>query len=261
MSVPHPIPYQGSKRNLAQTILAYLPDDVDTLIEPFAGSAAISIASAGAGLANRHLLNDINAPLMTLWQSIIQQPEALGKQYEQLWKAQLGREQTFYNLVRERFNRSHRPHYFLYLLARCVKAAVRYNSNGEFNQSPDKRRKGKRPASMQKDILGASYLLRGKSRVVSVDYERVCQIAGTQDVIYMDPPYQGVQSNRDPRYIASIQQKRFFRLLHDLNERDISFMLSYDGRTGNKVYGEKLPESLQLLHIEIDAGRSHRRLS
>src|SRR5699024_337348 len=34
--VPHPIPYQGSKRALASTILAFFPDHVRTLIEPFA---------------------------------------------------------------------------------------------------------------------------------------------------------------------------------------------------------------------------------
>jgi hypothetical protein len=44
MSVPHPIPYQGSKRALASAILAYLPEDCVTLIEPFAGSAALSLA-------------------------------------------------------------------------------------------------------------------------------------------------------------------------------------------------------------------------
>ena len=46
MNVPHPIPYQGSKRGIARLILKYFPDDVDTLIEPFAGSAAVSLAVA-----------------------------------------------------------------------------------------------------------------------------------------------------------------------------------------------------------------------
>ncbi len=35
--VPHPIPYKGSKRNLAPAILGYLPERVGTQIEPFAG--------------------------------------------------------------------------------------------------------------------------------------------------------------------------------------------------------------------------------
>ena len=39
MKLPHPIPYQGSKRNLADQIMRFYPDDFDRLIEPFAGSA------------------------------------------------------------------------------------------------------------------------------------------------------------------------------------------------------------------------------
>jgi len=33
-------------------------------------------------------------------------------------------------------------------------------------------------------------------------------------------------------------------------------MVSYDGRTGEKQYGEPLPADLKLLHLEIRVGRS-----
>jgi len=64
MNIPHPIPYQGSKRNLASAILRYFPDDTLRLIEPFAGSAAVSIAAAYTGRAHQFLLNDLNRPLL-----------------------------------------------------------------------------------------------------------------------------------------------------------------------------------------------------
>ena len=41
---PNPFPYQGSKRRIAPQILGYLPRPVTRLVEPFAGSAAASIA-------------------------------------------------------------------------------------------------------------------------------------------------------------------------------------------------------------------------
>ena len=44
-NLPHPIQYQGSKRNLAPVILRYFPKGFNRLVEPFAGSAAISIAA------------------------------------------------------------------------------------------------------------------------------------------------------------------------------------------------------------------------
>ena len=41
-----------------------------------------------------------------------------------------------------------------------------------------------------------------------------------------------------------------------LNYRDIKYLVSYDGRTGNRVHGRKLPESLRLHLVELHAGRS-----
>lgn len=53
-SIPHPIQYQGSKRNLAHVILRYIPQNVDCLIEPFAGSAAITITAAARQMAKKY---------------------------------------------------------------------------------------------------------------------------------------------------------------------------------------------------------------
>ncbi len=45
MKVPHPIPYQGSKRNLAKCILQFFPYDIQTLFEPFSGKDVLFILS------------------------------------------------------------------------------------------------------------------------------------------------------------------------------------------------------------------------
>ena len=256
MSIPHPIPYQGSKRNIAQTIISYFPDNVDRLIEPFAGSAAVSLATAYSHKARSFLLNDVNIPLIGLWTEIIQRPEIIADAYSNLWQAQEGREREFYNIVRARFNQTHQPEDFLYLLARCVKAAVRYNCNGEFNQSPDNRRKGMKPLKMRSEITGVSRLLKGIVSLYSQDYRDVLNAANRDDLIYMDPPYQGVCSKRDTRYIEGITYNSFVEGLKKLNSRDISYIISYDGRTGSKKFGRFLPETLDLKRIEIKAGRS-----
>ena len=44
--------------------------------------------------------------------------------------------------------------------------------------------------------------------------------------------------------------------LFELNNNNVPYILSYDGRTGNKTYGSPLPENLNLTKIEINAGRS-----
>lgn len=254
--IPHPIPYQGSKRNLAAKILAYFPERVGTLLEPFAGSAAITLAAAAQGLAARYVINDLNRPLIALWEAIIERPLELARQYELLWHAQHTDRRRYYDKVRDGFNRTGRPDYLLYLLARCVKAAVRYNADGQFNQSPDNRRMGALPRTMRAQILGASRLLRGKTECLAQDYKAVVARATPEDLIYLDPPYQGVCGERDPRYLQGVLFDEFVAVLETLNYRDINYLVSYDGRTGNRVHGRKLPDRLRLHLIELQAGRS-----
>jgi DNA adenine methylase len=256
MKVPHPIPYQGSKRRLTPAILTCCPAGAPRLIEPFAGSAAVTLAAAARGKASRFVISDLNAPLMDLWRAIIEEPEAICNRYRRLWEEQAGREREYYDHIRDLFNETHRPEYLLYLLLRCVKAAVRYNSNGEFNQSPDNRRRGMNPDTLHEEIIGASRLLKGKAVVVAADYRDVLTEADPSDIVYMDPPYQGVCGDRDARYIKGVGFHDFVRALRDLNNRRISYILSYDGRANEKVYGEPMPDDLDLFRIELDAGRS-----
>jgi DNA adenine methylase len=256
MKVPQPFPYQGSKRNLAAAIIAQFPSDVDTLIEPFAGSAAVTLKAAAQDLACAFIINDLNRPLMGLWEAVISSPEKLCRQYEMLWQAQHQDRRSFYDQAREAFNRAPQPDKLLYLLARCVKAAVRYNADGRFNQSPDNRRAGMHPDTMRVNILGASRLLRGRTTCLSCDYKQVLARAGRRDLIYMDPPYQGVCGQRDPRYLKAVLFEEFVQVLESLNARDISYLVSYDGRTGDRVHGQPLPMHLGLHLIELEAGRS-----
>ncbi len=71
MQIPHPIPYQGSNRKLSHTIISYIPEGTSRLVEPFAGSAAVTLAAAYYRKAALFFINDSNAPLMALWSSII----------------------------------------------------------------------------------------------------------------------------------------------------------------------------------------------
>lgn len=101
-----------------------------------------------------------------------------------------GNEEEYYYEIRDKFNDTKNPEYLLFLLAKCVKAAVRYNSQGGFNQSPDKRRLGRSPQMMRDDILRVSQLPKGKTEVFSTNYSNILDLATPDDLVYMDPPYQ-----------------------------------------------------------------------
>ncbi len=256
MKLPHPIPYQGSKRNLADQILRFYPNDFNRLIEPFAGSAAITIASAYYFKTNHFVINDINEPLTQLWDSIINNPKSIIKHYHDIWHGQHGNEEEYYYEIRQKFNDTKKSEYLLFLLAKCVKAAVRYNSQGGFNQSPDKRRLGRNPQMMRDDILRVSQLLKGKTEIHSTDYTNIVDLANADDLIYMDPPYQGTGMNGGFNYSGNIEFDNFVVSLFELNHKDIPYILSFDGRTGDKTFGNPLPENLHLTKIEVNAGRS-----
>ncbi len=256
LSIPHPFPYQGSKRNIAEYILPHFPSEVECLIEPFCGAGAISIAACAYGLVDSIVLNDLNNPLMDLWEQILERPNQLVDEYEELWLAQQLDRKEFFFKIREEFNKSYQPHHLLYLLARIVKGAVRYSSDGIFNQSADNRRSGMKPGTMRKNILNISRLLKNKTNIQSVDFRKVAYKAKKQDLVYMDPPYQGTSFTRDHRYFNGLTYDSFVDALSEMNKREISFIISYDGVTGDKRHGKPLPSFLSLKHLHIHAGRS-----
>jgi DNA adenine methylase len=256
VTVPQPFQYQGSKRALAPLILQYLPVGTTRLVEPFCGSAALSIATAARGRAKEFWLNDFNAPLAKLLALIVNEPKELAKFYKQLWRGDQAGALEHYYQVRESFNRTQDARLLLYLLARCVKGAVRYNGEGLFNQSPDKRRLGTQPETMQSNLNAISALLRGKTIVTSLSFENVLANVREDDVVYMDPPYQGVCGERDSRYFAGIAFDDFVAQLAMLNLKNVRYLVSYDGRLGNRSYGKPLPAKLNLTLVEIEAGRS-----
>jgi DNA adenine methylase len=256
MKIPQPFQYQGSKRALAVKILGCFPSNVARVVEPFAGSAALSIACAARKQAGSFWLNDYNQPLAALLDRIIQMPEAVAESYKRIWRDDPDAALLHYYRVRDDFNRTHDPLLLLYLLARCVKGSVRYNADGLFNQSPDKRRLGTRPDTLRGNLLAVSALLRGRAKVTACQYQAVLEGCDSSDVVYMDPPYQGVCGERDGRYLSRVDFDEFVSSLERLNDRGIRFILSYDGKLGHRSYGKALPDGLDLTRIELDAGRS-----
>jgi DNA adenine methylase len=109
---------------------------------------------------------------------------------------------------------------------------------------------------MRRRLKGASKLLAGQTVVTEHDYRVVLERCTAEDLIYMDPPYQGVVASRDSRYAPRIDREEFIACLETLNERGCRYLVSYDGRTGEKRFGEPLPASLRLAHVELAAGRS-----
>jgi DNA adenine methylase len=257
---PHIVQYQGSKRILAPQIMQYMPKRFNRLLEPFSGMAAISIAVAQTKRTDQYYINDLNAPLINMLKTAVEEPHELIEKYTSLWNKQFdyGADHVkhFYD-VRAQFNAGDEsPENMLYLLARCVKGAVRYGKEGKFNQSPDKRRHGTNPRNIEANVYAVSSLLRGKSNFSALDYREIFETAQPGDLVYMDPPYQGVTNTRDNRYFSGVPFAEFADALELLNKKSVDFLISYDGECGGKEYGEELPTDLECKKMLLNAGTS-----
>jgi DNA adenine methylase len=255
-TVPHPIPYQGSKRRLAAAILSHVPAARHgRLVEPFAGSAAVTLAASVQSMFPRYLIGDALKPLIDLWDLVLEVPLQVASGYQELWERERAAPIEAYYEIRAEFNADHQPEKLLYLLARCVKNAVRFNAEGEFNQSPDKRRKGTRPILMRSELLAAHKFLSGRCETFCGDFSALCESAMPDDFFYLDPPYQGTSGGRDQRYIAGLSRTKLIEALELLNHKKVPFILSYDGTSGGKSYGEPLPDGLAQ-RLLLNVGRS-----
>jgi DNA adenine methylase len=222
--------------------------------------AAISIATAKEKRAEQYLINDINKPIVRLLKAAIDSPSELVGKYTKVWEEQFtypdGHLDHYY-YIRDCFNEgTQSAENMLYLLARCVKGAVRYGKNGNFNQSPDKRRHGTNPKNISDSVNAISALLKGKTVFSTIDYREIFEIAEPGDLVYMDPPYQGVSNTRDNRYYAGVGLNDFSESIKILNRKGVDYIISYDGACGGREYGSDLPGCLNCTKILLNAGLS-----
>lgn len=234
----------------------YLPDGIQTFYEPFCGSAAMTIYAAKHQRAARFVLGDSLDPIVELMRSIVEEPDDTGARYSQIWHGQREGETGYFNEVRERYNSTRDPVDLLYLICRCVKNAVRFNKDGRFTQSVDKRRLGTRPEKMQAAVHGVSRILKGRTDFRVGDWLETSADAGRDDFVYMDPPYLGTSIGRDKRYHQQLSQEVLCEGLEKLNKRSVPYALSYDGMTGGREYGPPLPDGLGLTRLLLHAGTS-----
>jgi DNA adenine methylase len=263
---PQPFPLQGSKRLQVPIINRLLPLGCSRLIEPFCGSAAVSIGARYHQKVETAVISDSNLSLMTLWQNILTDPEDLANRYANIWAGQLesslsnGKPDTrdYFNVVRDRYNNAGaegEPADFLFLLNKIVKAALRYSRSGRMNQSADGRRLGAKPSTVRTRLMATSAVLHGSSASCR-DYADAIAEASIDDVIYLDPPYQGTTETRNKRYISGLSVDDFEEEVRRAVDRDLSLIISYDALKGKAIYGRPLDPTIGLLPLDIITGMS-----
>lgn len=265
MTIPHVLPYQGSKRRIAENLSKFIPlGEHKRLVEPFAGSAAFTLYCAKNRLFERYVIGECWAPLADFWKSVIEDPTPIIDSYTKIWnkqrKGDAKHNQNLFFEIRDEFNKTPTCDHLYFLISKCVKNSVRFNSMGEFNQSCDNRRLGTNPQKVVRQLHSASNILSGVTDVYCSDYEDILKEATTSDLIYLDPPWLGVTKTKDKRYFEQLDMERFIKNLHYLNDSGIDFLLSFDGSKGGVSYFDGFPPELNLKRVEINSGLSAQSL-
>ena len=216
----------------------------------------MTIFAARHHRARRFVVGDSLEPMVSLLRALVVEPELTAARYRKLWEGQREAGSGYFNQVRDRYNDDRDPVDLLYLICRCVKNAVRFNGQGCFTQSVDKRRLGMHPDKMEAAALGVSSILQGQVEFRTGDWRETSADAGPNDFVYMDPPYLGTSIGRDKRYHQQLTRERLITGLEDFRRRGVPFALSYDGMTGGREYGPPLPDELGLTRLLLHAGTS-----
>ncbi|MBW8050072.1 MAG: DNA adenine methylase [Cytophagales bacterium] len=242
------IKWSGSKRQVAPQIGRLIPKVTKRYFEPFIGSGAmLPFRKAQVGIAG-----DIITELVDLWNTIKNEPEKTAIEYLQRWSRLQAEGYQVYYEVRDSFNAMRNPHDFLFLTRTCVNGLIRFNSNGDFNNSFHLSRPGINPEKLKEIIFKWHYFIQDVT-FQNTDYRTTLDSVEKDDFIFLDPPYGGTKGRytKDEFCLDS-----FFNELQRLNSLGANWILTFDGVAGEREYDYKLPEELYENKVLIKTGNS-----
>jgi len=241
------IKWSGSKRYVAPELSKHIVKQ-KRYIEPFIGGGSMlpfrQIPKAVA--------SDIIPELVNLWKQIKNNPELVAHEYQTRWDRLQTEGHSVYYEVRDNFNKTKNEFDFLFLTRTCVNGLIRYNTNGEFNNSIHKNRPGINPKSFKEILLKWSYFIK-EVEFRKCDYRETLADANKNDFVFLDPPYGGTKD----RYTKTeFNLQDFYNELERLNAVGAKWILTFDGTAGNREYDYQLPKELYKHKSEIKTGNS-----
>lgn len=240
------IKWTGSKRQISYDIVRFFPN-FNCYYEPFLGGGSILYQAN----PDKAICGDICESLIGIWKIIRDNPKELLDYYRENWKRLQEEGHEVYYKIRDKFNRTKNPKHLFFLSRTCVNGLIRFNQDGEFNNSLHHTRPGIHPKRIAKIIKYWSKRISG-IEFYADDYEETTTDATEEDFVYLDPPYFNVTS----RYYGSIDRERFLDFLKYLNDRNIKYALSLDGKSGDTDYRVELPKWAYEESYILDSGKS-----
>jgi DNA adenine methylase len=195
--------YRGGKCREIPRFLHYIPDDFDRYFEPFLGGGALFFHIEPA----RAVLNDVNARLVGFYRQLRdeypqmrKQLDALQAEYECNQKEyetlKAGRpdgrvpnaNEDLYYRLRTLYNRPDETWLegvlYFFINKTAYSGMLRYNRRGDYNVPF-----GRYPHFNTQRVTARHSELLQRAELFSEDYSRIFSMAGENDFVFLDPPY------------------------------------------------------------------------
>lgn len=202
--------------------------------------------------SNIGIAGDVISELIHLWIIIRDKPESIVNEYQLRWKRLQNEGHTAYYEIRNSFNITRNPHDFLFLSRTCVNGLIRFNKNGDFNNSLHHTRPGIAPQRLSKLIHQWSYYIQNVTFLVA-DYRQTLENVKTGDLVFLDPPYNGTKGRYIPQ---NFNFEEFYFELERLNNIGAKWVLTFDGMAGRRNYKSTIPSHLYKVQLGLPTGNS-----
>jgi DNA adenine methylase len=238
-TVPRPVvKWAGGKAKLAERLVAWMPEKIETYVEPFCGGGAVFFRLAGEQPRrfDRAILADKNEHLIALYTAIQTRVDELIEALGKLAKTHLAlgpeeREAHFYKIRNREVSASDlvaRGARLLFLNKTCFNGLWRENAAGKNNVPFGRYAK---PKILDVDALRAAHRALDGVKLKIADFGKVTEKLKRGDFVYFDPPYVPVSKTANFTSYAKDgfgpdEQARLRDLLKRLHARGVRAMLS-----------------------------------
>lgn len=253
------IKYRGGKSKEISHFISNMPENYNRYIEPFFGGGALYFYLE----PQNAIINDVNTKLYSFYKqmqedypSVRKQLDQLQMVYEQNQKEYEGlkkkhpeeivenKNEALYYKIRDMFNHKIESEYleavvYFFINKTAYSGMIRYNAKGEYNVPF-----GRYKNLNTKLITDKHYELLKRTEIYNYDYSEIFNMAGNNDFIFLDPPYDCVFSDYgNEAYRDGFGENEHRRLANDFANLSCKSMLVI-GKTAltEELYGKYIVE-------------------
>ena len=253
------IKYRGGKSKEISHFISNMPENYNRYIEPFFGGGALYFYLE----PQNAIINDVNTKLYSFYKQMQEEYPSVRKQldelqmvYEQNQKEYEGlkkkhpeervenKNEALYYKIRDMFNHKIESEYleavvYFFINKTAYSGMIRYNAKGEYNVPF-----GRYKNLNTKLITDKHYELLKRTEIYNYDYSEIFNMAGNNDLIFLDPPYDCVFSDYgNEAYRDGFGEDEHRRLANDFANLSCKSMLVI-GKTAltEELYGKYIVE-------------------